>query len=68
MLVAKEIPPVVVLLVVFGVVMFVLLPGLKLGPIGDVVGGIIALAVSFAMARRVENAQAKRHAVAAAAL
>jgi len=46
----------------------VLLPGLKLGPIGDVVGGIIALAVSFAMARRVENAQAKRHAVAAAAL
>jgi hypothetical protein len=68
MLVAKEIPPVAVLLIVFGVVMFVLLPGLKLGPIGDVVGGTIALAVSFAMARRVENTQAKRHAVAATAL
>ncbi len=62
---SKEVPPVAVLLIVFGVVMFVLLPGLKLGPIGDVVGGTIALAVSFAMARRVENTQAKRHALAA---
>ncbi len=62
---SKEVPPVAVLITVFGVVMFVLLPGLKLGPMGDVVGGNIALAVSFAMARRVETAQAKRRALAA---
>jgi len=64
---STALPPTAVLFMVFGVVMFVLLPGLKLGPLGDVVGGTIALAVSFAMARRVENAQAKRRTLAAAA-
>jgi uncharacterized membrane-anchored protein len=58
-----DMPPLAVLLMVFGVVMFVLLPGLKLGPIGEVVGGAIALAVAFTMARRVEE---KRRATAPA--
>jgi hypothetical protein len=59
-----DMPPGMVVPLVVGVVFFVLLPGLKLGPIGDVVSGFIALAVAFTMLRRVEAIQAKRRALA----
>jgi hypothetical protein len=61
-----DLPPVAVIFLVMGVVVFVLLPGLKLSPLGDITGGFIALAVAFTMARRVEATQAKRRALAAA--
>jgi hypothetical protein len=61
-----EMPPVLVLLLIIGTVVFAILPGLHLTPLGDAVGTVIAVAVAFAMVRRMKQLQARRHALAAA--
>jgi Na+/H+-translocating membrane pyrophosphatase len=61
-----EMPPLLVVFMVVVVAIFIVLPGLHLGPLGMVVGGVISVTVAFAMGRRVETMQAQRRALAAA--
>ena len=59
-----ELPPVVLVIVLVGLVLWLVPPALHLGPIGIVVTGAGALALGFTMARRVAAGQAQRRAEA----
>lgn len=62
-----EMPPALVLVLIIGAVVFAILPGLHLSPLGKAVGTVIAVVIAFAMARRVQQMQAQRRAAAATA-
>jgi hypothetical protein len=59
-----EMPPYLVVIVVIGAVVFFILPGLHLAPLGKVAVTACAVAAAFAMARRVQVMQAARRAAA----
>ena len=61
-----EMPPRLVVFMIAVVAIFVVLPGLRLGPLGMVVGGFVSVTAAFAMGKRVEQKQAERRALAAA--
>lgn len=60
--VQPEVPPALLVVVVVGGVLWIVPPALRLGPLGTVVAGTCALALAFAMARRVAQGQAQRRA------
>jgi hypothetical protein len=61
-----EMPPALVIVLIIGAVVFAILPGLHLSPLGQAVGTVIAVIVAFAMGRRVQRMQAHRRELAAA--
>ena len=60
-----ELPPVVLVIVLVGLILWLVPPAMHLGPMGTVVLGFCALALAFAMARRVADGQAERRTAAA---
>jgi Flp pilus assembly protein TadB len=62
-----ELPPVVLVIVLVGLIVWLVPPALHLGPLGIVVVAVCALALAFTLARRVAEGQAQRRAHATGA-